>query len=97
MRPRRTVHRWRRVTVWTVRDVDSQHHPPRNGAEFGPVLAFLGRRARLQLLVCTKLARFEGTSRPESRRSARRGITGITWDERRPANGPSPRTRDQAP
>jgi len=40
---------------------------------------------------------WRGTSRPESRNAARRGITGITWDERRPATGPSPRTRDQAP
>ena len=73
VRPRRAVHRWRRVTGWTVRKTDTQHHQPRDGADFGPVLAFLGGRARRQLPVCTKLARLEGYVPP---REPQRGATG---------------------
>ena len=60
------------------------YHSVRDGADIGPVFAFWTWRARPQTSVCTKLARSRGTSRPESRSMARRGITGITWDERRP-------------
>ena len=83
---------------WLDRQDDNRtlHFLPRNGAEIGPVFAFFKGRGHLQLRVCTKLARSVRTSRPESRSTARRGITGITWDERRPATGYSPRTRDQA-
>src|SRR3954452_23957389 len=89
MRPRRTLHRRRCIAGRSLVAGQYTQDLPAKRGRHRPRFAFLYWRALPQVDVCTKLARLRITSRPESRRLARRGITGITWDERRPATGPS--------